>query len=39
MPDGTRHLLFFSGLELLRRVVSLVPPPRTNLTRFHDVFA
>ncbi|RKI31879.1 hypothetical protein D7Y27_36870 [Corallococcus sp. AB004] len=27
------------GLELLRRVASLVPPPRANLTRFHGVFA
>ncbi|WP_407692917.1 transposase [Pyxidicoccus xibeiensis] len=38
MPDGTTHLLF-TGLELLRRVASRVPPPRTNLTRFHGVFA
>jgi len=38
LPDGTTHL-FFTGLELLRRVASLVPPPRTNLTRFHGVFA
>ncbi|WP_158621697.1 transposase [Corallococcus aberystwythensis] len=38
LPDGTTHLLF-TGLELLRRVASLVPPPRTNLTRFHGVFA
>ncbi|QRK09691.1 transposase [Archangium violaceum] len=29
----------FTGLELLRRVTSLVPPPRANLTRFHGVFA
>ncbi|WP_255217406.1 transposase [Myxococcus sp. AM010] len=27
LPDGTTHLLF-TGLELLRRVASLVPPPR-----------
>ncbi|RKH44013.1 hypothetical protein D7X12_11650 [Corallococcus sicarius] len=26
-------------LTLLRRVESLVPPPRSNLTRFHGVFA
>jgi hypothetical protein len=26
-------------LELLRRVASLVPSPRANLTRFHGVFA
>jgi Putative transposase len=38
LPDGTTHLLF-TGLELLRRVASLVPPPRANLTRFHGVFA
>jgi hypothetical protein len=29
----------FTGLELIRRVASLVPPPRANLTRFHGVFA
>nr|WP_253894900.1 transposase [Corallococcus exercitus] len=38
LPDGTTHLLF-TGLELLQRVASLVPAPRTNLTRFHGVFA
>jgi hypothetical protein len=38
LPDGTTHLLF-TGLELLRRVASLVPPLRTNLTRFHGVVA
>ncbi|WP_395844964.1 transposase [Archangium violaceum] len=38
LPDGAT-LLFFTGLELLRPVASLVPPPRTNLTRFHGVFA
>jgi hypothetical protein len=38
LPDGTTHLLF-TGLELLRRVASLVPPPRTNLTRLHGAFA
>ena len=38
MPDGTTHLLF-TGMELLRRLASLVPPPRMNLTRFHGVFA
>jgi hypothetical protein len=38
LPDGTRHL-FFSGLELLRRLSCLVPPPRAHLTRFHGVFA
>jgi Putative transposase len=38
LPDGTTHLLF-TELELLRRVTSLVPPPRTNSTRYHGVFA
>ncbi|WP_233261940.1 transposase [Vitiosangium sp. GDMCC 1.1324] len=38
LPEGTRHLLF-TGLELLRRLASLVPPPRTNLTRIHGMFA
>ncbi|GMU06538.1 transposase [Corallococcus caeni] len=38
LSDGTTHLLF-TGLELLRRVALLVPPPRANLTRFHGVFA
>jgi hypothetical protein len=38
LPDGATHLLF-TGLELLRRVASLVPAPRANLTRFHGVFA
>ncbi|MFE8605480.1 transposase [Archangium violaceum] len=38
LPDGTTHLLF-TWLELLRRLASLVPPPRANLTRFHGVFA
>nr|WP_253816101.1 hypothetical protein [Myxococcus xanthus] len=30
-PDGTTHLLF-TGLELLRRLASLVPPPRLGQT-------
>jgi hypothetical protein len=38
MPDGTTHLLF-TGMGLLRRLASLPPPPRVNLTRFHGVFA
>ncbi|MCY1019155.1 transposase [Pyxidicoccus sp. MSG2] len=33
LADGTTHL-FFTGLELLRHLASLVPPPRANLTRF-----
>ncbi|WNG19121.1 hypothetical protein F0U63_33925 [Cystobacter fuscus] len=42
LPQPTNCLtpfLLFTGLELLRRVASLVPPPRANLTRFHGVFA
>jgi hypothetical protein len=31
LPDGTTRL-FFTGLTLLRRLASLVPPPRANLT-------
>ncbi|WP_075011460.1 transposase [Stigmatella aurantiaca] len=38
-PDEARRSVTFTGLELLRRVASLVPPPRANLTRFHGVFA
>nr|WP_233609934.1 hypothetical protein [Corallococcus interemptor] len=38
LPDGTTRPLF-AGLGLLRRVASLAPAPRTNLTRFHGVFA
>ncbi|WP_239470505.1 transposase [Archangium violaceum] len=38
LPGGTTHL-FFTELELLRRLASLVPPPRANLTRFHGIFA
>jgi hypothetical protein len=38
LPDGTTHL-YFTGLELIRRMASLIPPPRLNLTRFHGVFA
>jgi hypothetical protein len=37
-PDGTWHL-YFTGLELIRRTASLIPPPRVNLTRYHGVFA
>ncbi|WP_233262306.1 transposase [Vitiosangium sp. GDMCC 1.1324] len=38
MPDGATHLRF-SGLKLLRRLAALVPPPRSNLVRYHGVFA
>jgi hypothetical protein len=38
MPDGATHLRF-TGLELLRRMAALVPPPRSNPVCFHGVFA
>ncbi|MCI0669986.1 MAG: transposase, partial [Myxococcaceae bacterium] len=38
LPDGTTHLLF-TGLGLLRKLTALVPPPRSNLVRFHGAFA
>ncbi|MBF5042096.1 MULTISPECIES: transposase [Myxococcaceae] len=38
MPGGRTHL-HFTGLELLRKLAALVPPPRSNLVRFHGVFA
>ena len=36
--DGTTHV-FFEPLDFLARLAALVPKPRTNLTRFHGVFA
>jgi hypothetical protein len=36
--DGTQALLF-SPMELMERLVSLVPQPRIHLTRFHGVLA
>jgi hypothetical protein len=38
LPDGTTHL-YFTGLELIRRMASLIPVPLLNLTRVHGVFA
>jgi hypothetical protein len=38
LPGGRTHLLF-TGLELLRKLTALVPPPRSNRVRFHGVFA
>jgi hypothetical protein len=38
LPGGRTHL-HFTGLELLRKLTALVPPPRSNLVRFHGVFA
>ena len=36
--DGRTHLTM-TGVELLRKLAPLVPPPRQNLTRYHGVFA
>ena len=36
--DGRTHLVM-TGVELLRKLAPLVPPPRQNLTRYHGVFA
>jgi hypothetical protein len=38
LPDGRTHLVF-TQVELLRKLATLVPPPRSNLIRFHGVFA
>lgn len=38
LPDGRTHLVM-TGMELLRKLAPLVPPPRINLLRFHGVFA
>ncbi len=36
--DGTTHVLF-DPIELVEKVVALIPPPRANLLRYHGVFA
>jgi hypothetical protein len=36
--DGTTHVLF-DPMELVEKVIALVPPPRANLLRYHGVFA
>ena len=36
--DGTTHVLF-SPADFIARLAALVPRPRTNLTRYHGVFA
>jgi hypothetical protein len=36
--DGTTHVIF-EPLDFIARLAALVPKPRVNLTRFHDVFA
>ena len=34
--DGTTHVVF-EPLDFIARLAALVPPPRVNLTRFHEV--
>jgi len=36
--NGTTHIIF-EPLDFISRLVSLIPKPRVNLTRFHGVFA
>ena len=36
--NGATHVIF-EPLDFISRLVSLVPEPRVNLTRFHGVFA
>ncbi len=36
--DGTTHMLF-EPLELIERIVALIPPPRAHLVRYHGVLA
>jgi hypothetical protein len=36
--NGTTHVIF-EPLDFISRLVSLVPQPRVNLTRFHGIFA
>lgn len=36
--DGTTHV-YFDPLELVEKVVALIPPPRANLLRYHGVLA
>jgi hypothetical protein len=38
LPDGRTHL-GMTGMELLRKLAPLVPPPKLHLLRFHGVFA
>ena len=38
LPDG-RSRLVMTGVELLKKLVPLIPPTYANLTRFHGVFA
>ena len=36
--DGTTHVIF-EPLDFIAKLAALIPKPRTNLTRFHGVFA
>lgn len=35
--DGTTHILF-DRMELVEKVIALIPPPRANLLRYHGIF-
>ena len=37
LPDGSSEL-FMQPLDFLRKLATLIPPPRLNLVRFHGVF-
>ena len=38
LPDGRKQLVM-TGVELLEKLVPIIPPTYANLTRFHGVFA
>ena len=38
LPDGRTELVL-QPTELLRKLATLVPPPRRNLVRYHELFA
>ncbi len=38
LPDGRTHLVM-TGVELLKKLSPLIPPPKLHILRFHGVFA
>ena len=38
LPDGRTHLVM-TGLEFLKKLAPLIPPPKLHIIRFHGVFA
>ena len=38
LPDGRTHLVM-TGVELLKKLAPLIPPPKLHILRFHGVFA